>query len=185
MSARKIPISQGIHMDPKDPIRKPSGFIMVILLFLSLFFILIGLLGYKYYDRVISKHMSFFFCLIPAMTMSLILLAAAFFFNKLRIRKVIPSTPNFSTSQSSWMPPELVEKKRKMAVERMREKREENIKFLKEIEEQRKDGLITENIYADLYKDHTLQLRVIDGALMQLEKLPAQPGGKTKGWKKE
>ena len=83
------------------------------------------------------------------------------------------------------MPPELVEKKRKMAVERMREKREENIKFLKEIEEQRKDGLITENIYADLYKDHTLQLRVIDGALMQLEKLPAQPGGKTKGWKKE
>ena len=157
-------------------IRKPSALIMIILLFLSILFILIGLLGYKYYERVISKQMPVFFCLIPAMTVSLIFLALAFFFNRLRIRKINPSAPIQGPVYNSWMPPEMVEKKRKMAVERMREKREENIRFLEEIEEQRKDGLLTGKIYSDLKRDHTLQLRVIDGALMQLEDLPTRSG---------
>lgn len=185
LCARKIPISQAIPTGSRGEIRKPSSFIIVILLFLSVLFILVGLLGYKYYDSVISKHMSVFFCLIPSMAMSLILIAAAFFFNKLRIRKIIPSSTNLPPLHNSWMPPEQVEKKRKMAVERMKEKRDENIKFLKEIKEQRKDGLLTEKIYCDLRKDHTLQLRVIDGVLMQLDDLPTGSEARTKGWKKE
>jgi len=185
LSARKIPISQGIPTGSKGDIRKPSALIMAILLFFSLLSILTGLLGYKYYDRVISKHMPVFFCLIPAMTASLILIALAFFFNRLRIRKIIPSAPAQVPVYDSWMPPELVEKKRKTAISRMKEKRNENISFLKEIEEQRKDGLITEKIYSDLHKDHTLQLRVIDGALMQLEDLPVRPGGQGRERNKE
>lgn len=168
---------------PGDPIRKPSAFIMVILLSLSLFFILIGLLGYKYYDRVISKNMPVFFCLVPALAVSLCLLGLAFFFNRLRIRKIVPSAP--APALNSWLPPELVEKKRRMAVERMKEKRDENVRFLEEIEEQRKDGLLSEKIYLDLKRDHTLQLRVIDGALVQLEDLPVQPATREKAREKE
>ena len=71
--------------------------------------------------------------------------------------------------QNTWIPPELREKNQEEAVKRLKVKRKETRKFLRDIEEQRKDGLLTENTYKNLKIDYSLQLRVIEGTLVQLD----------------
>ena len=176
MCARKLPIYRGNPQSPKDSIRRPATFITLIFIFLSMLGVLVGLLGYKYYDSVISKNMSIFFCVIPAAGVTLVSLAAAILINKLRIRKVIPFSPASAPVHRQWIPPELAEKKRTETIETMKEKRKETSAFLKELREQREEGLLSEKIYSVLNHDYSVQLKIIDNALEQLEKVDGEGG---------
>ena len=127
-----------------------------------------GLLGYRYYDTVISKHMPVFFCLIPAMTLAVAFLALGIIMNRLRIRKVVPPVTTAGAHRTR-IPPELEKKNRQEAIEGLKVKRKETRSFLRDIEDQREDGLITDSTYKKLKTNYSLQLRVIEGALGQLE----------------
>ena len=149
-------------------VRKPSLLISFLCFFIGLLLILMGLFGYRYYDRVISKHMPVFFCVIPAMTLAAAFLALGIIINRLRIRKIVPSVTPVD-AHNAWIPPELKKKNRQEAIDRLKVKRKEMRSFLRDIKEQKKDGLITPGTYKKLQTNYSLQLRVVEGALGQLE----------------
>ncbi len=176
LCARKLPIYRGDPQAHKGNIRRPASFITLIFIFIAILGILIGLLGYKYYDSVISKNMPVFFCVIPAAGVTIISIVIAILVNRLRIRKVNPFAPASTPAQQQWIPPELAEKNRVKTIETMKRKRTETSTFLKDLREQREEGLLSEKVYTVLNRDYSVQLKIINNALEQLEKVEG-PGG--------
>ncbi len=168
MCARKIPSGEVDRGTAGGGIRKPSALLTVIFFAISMLSILGGIIGYRYYHRIVEKNQPVFFCLLPAVALAIITLAIAIFLNRLRIRKVAPLNQFMQPPSGVWVPPEMAAKRKEETLRNMRDKHLETTRFLTDIEEQHSDGLLSERTYETLKKDYTIQLHVIEGVLSQL-----------------